>query len=117
MADIEKIRRMIQKEKENRKTEGYWYSKYAPEYPMPIPNVLTNEESINIFKLIQIKEKEARPVRYLGKLTSRITGETLGCSEYKLDNWVWPSDFAKHYVLTHRVRPTDGFLKFIGYIV
>jgi hypothetical protein len=39
-----------------------------------------------------------------------------GKHEYQLDGWKWPEDFAKHYVLDHKVKPTDEFLIFIGYI-
>jgi hypothetical protein len=34
---------------------------------------------------------------------------------YELEGWIWPGDFVEHYVLTHKVRPTDEFLKWIGY--
>lgn len=96
--------------------EGYWYSKYSPEYPMPIPNQLTDAEANQIYDVICETQKLANEVRYRGFSTSRITGEMLGCAEYHLFDWQWPADFAPHYVLKHKVRPTDEFLKFIGYI-
>lgn len=94
--------------------EGYWYSKQQPEYPVPQPNVLTNTEAVNIFTLIRRKEQKARKISFKGESNSRITGQKLGNSEYRLNGWVWPGDFAKHYVLTHKVRPTNKFLEFIG---
>ena len=99
----------------NLNIEGYWYSKYEPEYPMPVPNVLTDNEATEIYSLIVEKQKIARRILYRGLSHSRITDETLGCDEYALNNWIWPGDFAEHYVLTHKVRPTDEFLNFIGY--
>jgi len=96
--------------------EGYWYNKYSPEYPMPIPNQLTDLEASQIYDLIVEKQKTANEVRYRGFSQSRITGETLGCAEYQTTDWTWPADFAPHYVLKHKVRPTDEFLKFIGYV-
>ena len=101
------------------KIEGYWYSEYEPEYPTPIPNVLTQEEAQKIYDLIVLKQqnKEVNLLIARGCSYSRITKEPLGCTEHvDLDNeWKWPGDFAKHYVLEHRVKPTDDFLKYIGY--
>lgn len=37
-------------------------------------------------------------------------------TEMKDFSWKWPGDFAEHYVLKHKVKPTDEFLEFIGYI-
>lgn len=82
---------------------------------MPIPNQLTDEEATQIYDAICETQKLANEVRYRGLSTSRITGEMLGCAEYHLFDWKWPADFAPHYVLKHKVRPTDEFLKFIGY--
>lgn len=103
--------------------EGYWYSetmvKYNPKYknyPKPIPNVLTEEEAKNIYNLIVEKEKEARVIHYRGYSESRITGERLGSTEYWTKDWLWPDSFSKHYVLDHKVKPTDEFLKYIGYV-
>lgn len=116
------------------KIEGYWieaptvfefklsngsvFRKEIPaktNYPIPIPNVLTEDEAKTIYNLILEKEKYAKVVAYRGFSESRITGEILGNEEYETDEWKWPADFAEHYVLTHKVRPTDEFLKWIGY--
>jgi len=118
----------------DKKVEGYWIesstvfehklsngSIYRTEippktnYPTPIPNVLTEEEAQTIYNLIREKENEANCYGYKGLSASRITGERLGNKEYELDEWIWPGDFAEHYVLTHKVRPTEEFLKWIGY--
>ena len=100
----------------NQKIEGYWYSSYSPEYPMPVPDVLTESEAKEIYNLILEKQKIAREVRYRGLSFSRITNEGLGCNEYQTDEWIWTGDFAKHYVLEHKVKPSDEFLNYIGYI-
>jgi hypothetical protein len=118
----------------DKKVEGYWIeSPYVFEkqlsngsffikeippktnYPTPIPNILTQKEAEEIYMLIRQKEKDATCHRYRGLTSSRITGERLGNVEYETDEWIWPGDFSEHYVLTHKVRPTDGFLKWIGY--
>lgn len=104
--------------KDNRKIEGYWYEEYTEldkTYPMPIPNVLSEKEAEEIYNLIKEKETAANVVRYRGYSASRITGERLGSAEFATDEWIWPDYFAKHYVLTHKVKPTDAFLKYIGY--
>jgi hypothetical protein len=97
--------------------EGYWFSDYpnGRQFPMPEPNVLTEDEAKEIHSLIKKKEEEAEEHRYRGWSNSRITGENLGNVEYETDSWVWPGDFADHYVLKHRVKPTDDFLNYIGY--
>jgi len=95
--------------------EGYWYSKYSPEYPMPIANILSDKEAEEIYNLIRKKEENANKVLYRGWSCSRITGESLGNAEYSTNEWSWPGDFSEHYVLKHKVKPTDDFLKYIGY--
>lgn len=97
------------------KVEGYWWSKYDTKYPKPIAGVLNDTEAKEIYDLIIDKQKESRLARYKGWSTSRITGEKLGSTEYFTDKWRWPADFAEHYVLTHKVKPTDEFLDYIGY--
>jgi len=86
-------------------------------YPSPIPNVLSESEANTIYNLIVEKEKDANCYGYKGTSASRITGERLGNKEYELDEWIWPGDFAEHYIRTHKVRPTDEFLKWIGYVI
>ena len=85
------------------------------DYPSPIPNVLSEEEANEIYRLIVQKQNNAKLVSYMGSSVSRITGEILGNKEYETDEWKWPADFGPHYVLTHKVRPTDEFLEWIGY--
>lgn len=99
------------------KIEGYWYSKWEPRYPMPVPGVLNEVEAETIFHLIKKKEAKARCENYRGLSHSRIEGDRVrvGSAEFYLDDWVWPAGFAEHYVLKHKVRPTDEFLKFIDY--
>lgn len=96
--------------------EGYWNDTQNnyPEYPMPVPNVLSQDEANRFADMIESVQKFATENRYRGPSVSRITGERLGCAEYELDGWRWPGDFAHHYVRTHRVKPTDAFMDFIS---
>ena len=100
--------------------EGYWHSSYFENrgynYPKPKPNVLTEEQATIIHKLILEKQKNANKVLYRGMSHSRIEkGVSLGNAEYQTDLWKWPGDFADHYVLKHKVKPSDEFLDYIGY--
>lgn len=85
------------------------------QFPWPKPNVLTDIQAKEIYNLIKIKENTAECFGYMGWTKSRITGENMGNREYETDGWVWPEDFAPHYVLKHKVKPTDVFLEYIGY--
>lgn len=100
-----------------KKIEGYWYNpRHDESYPVPIPNILTQEEADKIYDYLCRLEKRTR-IRYCkGCTVSRITGETLGNSEYETAKWKWPGDFGDHYIKAHRVRPSDEFLRYIGYI-
>jgi hypothetical protein len=103
---------------EMKSSKGFILKKEIPSktnYPTPIPNVLTEEGAQTIYNLIREKETIANCYGYMGISESRITGEGLGSKEYELDGWIWPGDFSEHYVLTHKVRPTEEFLKWIGY--
>lgn len=95
--------------------EGYWYSKIHTTFPMPVPNVLSQEQAGAIFALIKRKEKRASVLQTKGFSRSRIDDSIVGTKEYVSGGWYWPEGFAEHYVRDHRVRPTDAFLKFIGY--
>lgn len=99
------------------RVEGYWRrnEEEDSELPFPVPNVLTEKEAKIIYELIVAEEKAAVKEYYRGISFSRITGEPLGNAEYETRTWKWPGDFAKHYVLEHKVKPTDEFLYFIGY--
>lgn len=101
---------------EGRRIEGYWYSGYDPQYPMPIPNKLSEEEAKEIFDLIKVKEQEAEMVHSRGSSNSRIDGSYVGSSEFHHKQWLWPEGFAEHYVLKYKVKPTDDFLKFLAWL-
>lgn len=109
-AKIDKARKVMNSKPEN--IEGYWYDEKMIEYhseyknyPKPIPYVLTDIAAKVIYQLILKKQEEAQVIRYRGFSGSRLTGERLGSTEYWTDEWLWPEDFAKHYVLDHRVKP------------
>ena len=98
------------------KIEGYWYSKYSKEYPMPITNVLSEENAKKIYSLIKKKERAASKTQYRGMSISRIDNKTIvGSAEFKRDGWIWPAGFAEHYVRDNRVSPSKEFLDYIGY--
>ncbi len=97
---------------------GYWrrhVDDNTDDLPWPIPNELTIDQATIIFNLILKKEKTAGVKRYRGFSRSRITKECLGSIEYETSKFIWPGDYAKHYVLEHRVKPPKNFLDWIGY--
>ena len=99
----------------NKKIEGYWYSENQPQYPMPLKNQLSEQDAKEIFDLIKIKEKESEFIDSRGLSPSRIDSNMVGSGEYNHEKWLWPEGFAEHYVLKYRVKPSDNFLKFIGW--
>ncbi len=100
-----------------RKIEGYWKStnSFDDKYPMPIPNVLTEEEANKIWELIKKKERQASRISYRGFSQSRIDNSIVGSQEFQTMSWIWPDGFADHYVKKYRVKPSDEFLEYIGY--
>ena len=99
----------------DKQIEGYWYSQTTPQYPMPMPNILTEKEASAIYILIKIKERNAIINEVKSWTISKLTGERLSGIEFETDTWIWPDDFAKHYVFEHKVKPSKEFLKYIGY--
>lgn len=103
-----------------RRIEGYWYNEYTEKYtgivyPIPVPNILTDSQASEIYELILLKQEDSIKTSYRGFSESRITSETLGNEEYVSDEWIWTGDLAKHYVLDHKVKPSNDFLEYIGY--
>lgn len=96
------------------KREGFWKSSLEPHLPEPKPEVLNPKQAFELYDIITKLEKIAKKTTYRGVSHSRITGEKLGCAEYTFSDWSWPGDFAKHYVLEYRVKPSDDFLEFLG---
>jgi hypothetical protein len=118
--DFKEIEEKLIKERERQENipkEGFWWSKYQTQFPMPIPNQITEEEAKEIYRLIKLKEEDESVTRlvYRGLSHSRIDRSFLGCEEYFSDEFRWPGDFAEHYVLKHKVKPSDAFLAYIGY--
>lgn len=96
-----------------KKIEGYWYSKYQPSYPKPIRDELSEEEAVLISNQILKVQRKSKKKLYRGPSFSRIDGSILGCAEYETDQWIWPADFASHYVLKYKVKPSGDFLSYI----
>lgn len=98
------------------KLEGFWYHRtLSPQYPKPVPNVLTETQAKKIFAAIKKKEEKASKILYRGYALSRIERRVrVGSATYALGKWRWPQGYAEHYVLKHRVKPSDEFLEFLG---
>ena len=106
------ILRKLVFEKEGKRIEGYWY---APFYPKPIPNQLTEAEAQEIYELIKVKEKECTIRLSRGYAHSRLENAMVGMNEYHHEEWLWPEGYAEHHVLKHGVKPSKDFLAFLGF--
>lgn len=98
-----------------KRVEGYWFSEYTPQYPLPIKNQLSSKEAKEIFDLIKDKEEEATKFLTRGHSISRLDDTIVGNGEFHHTHWLWPENFAAHYVLKYRVKPSQAFLEFIGW--
>jgi len=83
---------------------------------MPIPNQLNEIEAQQIYDLLKMKEEECEIQYTRGSSMSRIDKSLVGSNEYHHQEWLWPEGFAEHYILKHKVKPTNDFLRFIGWI-
>ena len=110
---------MVGFEREFKNFEGFYgdpqdeLTLFLPAYP----NELTQEEADKISLLIEEVEKDASIEIREKNFKSSITGENLGNEECYTQEWVWPKMFREHYVKKHRVRPSEKYLKYIGYDV
>ena len=57
----------------DKKIEGYWFSKYETQYPMPEPNVLTEKETARI-PYFKFKEAKDTYIASQGALRMLISG-------------------------------------------
>lgn len=99
----------------DKRVEGYWYSREKTLYPMPIPYRLSDQEAEEIYQLIKLKEEESQINHCRGFSISRIDQTTLDFKEFEHEHWIWPGQYAEHYVLKYKVKPSEDFLGFIGW--
>ena len=92
--------------------EGFWYSKYEPYLPKPVPNLKPWKGQKKFLAALDKAESKARESRFKGSSKCRICGCTNGSADYKLDFWQWP-DGLRHYIEKHNVRPSLAFQEFI----
>jgi hypothetical protein len=111
------IKKVHIEENKTRKKEGAWHYKKDAEYPVPPPYQLKTKEAEEIYILIKIKEAEAKETIARGLDYSVIDDTCIGgIRAFYHINWVWPGNYAEHYVFKYKVKPSDDFLKFIGWL-
>lgn len=88
--------------------EGYWYSKYSPEYLMPQAQAEPWPGKAEFLKALDRWESDAHVVAYRGWSTCRICGCHNGSEEFEHDGWRWPQGY-KHYIVEHNVKPSLAF--------
>ena len=96
----------------DRRIEGYWYSKFTPQYPMPVARAEPWEGQAEFLVKLAKKEARAGKTQYRGMSTCRCCKQFNGSSEYHTDKWAWPSGL-RHYIEEHNVKPSDDFIKFV----
>lgn len=92
--------------------EGFWYSKYEPLLPKPVPNDKPWKGQSQFLKALIKVESKLSPLRYKGWSTCRVCKKHNGSTEYRKNGWAWPDGLA-HYILEHNVRPSLAFQEFI----
>ena len=96
------------------KYEGYWYSKYEPELPHPIPQDKPVEPEF-LEKLRKVQSL-ARVESYRGWSICRCCNKYNGSREYEYNGWAWPEGY-EHYLIEHNVHPTPEFREMINLVV
>lgn len=100
---------------ENMNKEGFWHSKYEPQYPKPVENKKPWQGHLAFIKRLEEIQHKANIFRFKGFSTCRICKNSNGSDEYQYKNWRWPSGYM-HYIKEHNIIPSDEFFKFVmGY--
>ena len=90
--------------------EGYWYSSYMPQFPVPQPqSEPVSQEFLSKLNAVQALSKVEY---YRGWSNCRCCGKMNGSTEYEFGEWRWPSGFM-HYLTEHNVHPTPEFVAMI----
>lgn len=92
--------------------EGFWYSKYEPDLPMPVANPEPWEGQDTFLAALEKVEGKASCTAYRGWSNCRLCQKFNGNEEHDHKGWSWPAGF-RHYVAEHNVRPTSEFILFI----
>lgn len=100
------------------KIEGYWKNTKSEKSDYPWPEPLDYDWGAKLFlERLACLEKRSRKTVYRGWSTSRLTKESVGCSEFSYvdsktnTEWRWPCGL-KHYI-EHNVKPSDSFIDFV----
>ncbi len=94
------------------KREGFWYSKYEPDLPMPKARDKPASNQQEILDRLSKLETKAHVIAYKGWSTCRICGCGNGTTEFNYKGWVWPSGL-RHYIEKHNVRVSPEFKDFL----
>jgi hypothetical protein len=96
--------------KENK--EGFWYSKYEPDLPMPKAFKHPWKNKDIFLSMLEKVEARAQVTAYRGWSTCRLCGRHNGSQEFEYRGWRWPEGY-RHYVQEHNVIPSPAFDRFI----
>ena len=90
---------------------GYWYSKLAPQYPVPVGgHPMSNKQEF--LSALHKKQSSAGCKRFKGFSHCRICGCANGSEEYVTKKFCWPSGYS-HYIQAHDIEVDKEFYDFI----
>lgn len=113
--------------------EGFWWSEYDDDLPMPVASDEPWEGQDEFLKMLRELEdrlmaeyqgmvdkanagegkyEEGAVVAYRGFSQCRLCLCANGSREFRYKGWVWPSGF-RHCIEAHNVRPSSDFVHFI----
>lgn len=114
--------------------EGFWYSEYEEDLPMPVVNDSPWEGQEEFLKALiflenrLMKEYQRRVDianaggkwesygyvnSYRGVSVCRICHISNGSREFSCKGFIWPEGF-RHYIKKHNVKPSSNFISSIG---
>lgn len=96
-----------------RNKEGFWWSKSEPKLPHPIPLKRAWPGKAPFLRMLDRAEISASVERFRGFSTCRVCSVRNGISEFRTDEWSWPSGL-RHYIEVHNVKPSPEFIAYIN---
>ena len=103
--------------------EGFWYSEYEPDLPMPVPNDSPWVGQEGFIKALDRIESRLNALAmgpggdiyvlsFRGWSQCRVCNCGNGSTQFLLRHWTWPEGL-RHYIEVHNVKPSPEFIDLI----
>ncbi len=90
---------------------GFWYSKFEPEYPMPVARSKPFPDKEQILRNLTQVEAQAEKLHYRGSSIWRLCDlKRNGAFSFRLKGFEWPVGY-RHYLEEHNVAPDPAFVR------